>query len=84
MTKAPSIGPPTKASTTDCQMWVVVNCTRETTEPASGVSTAICLRVEHPAEAVSEREPEHHHRHPAHPAGDGLGVGPGVLDAFSK
>ena len=45
MTNAANSGPPTKARTTVCQRWVVVNCTSETTEPANGVSTAICLRV---------------------------------------
>ena len=45
MTKAAKNGPPTNASTTDCQMWVVVNCTSEITVPATGVRTAICLRV---------------------------------------
>ena len=45
MTKAPNNGPPTNASTTDCQIWVVVNCTSDTTVPANGVNTAICLRV---------------------------------------
>ena len=45
ITKAGTAAPPTKASTTVCQMWVVVNCTTDTTVPASGVHTATCLRV---------------------------------------
>ena len=54
ITKAAKSGPPTKASTTDCQMWVVVNCTSETTVPASGREHGDLLAREH---AGSTRSP---------------------------
>ncbi len=37
------------------------------------------LAGEDPTQAVAEGEADHDHRHPAHPTGDGLRVGTGVL-----